>query len=210
MSQREIALNTYRLYRTGLSINIAVAILQLATLALFASSLTLFGDTMHGIADILILLGTTILAKKASMYTDEHHGVRKRFLAVIAILLLWCSAGWIVYESLIRISTPTVFPSWVVIAVALLAATGNFFAHRAISRVNDCEKDSLHEANVAHLLTDCALSCIVVLSGLGVLIFGLPSLDAWFALCIVAPFMFLWGGRILLPKTKHAHHGHHH
>ena len=210
MSHREIAIDTYRRYRTGLSINIAVAIMQLVTLALFARSLTLYGDTMHGIADILILLGTTILAKKASMYAHEHHGMRKRILAIIAVLLLWMSAGYIVLESITRISTPTAFPGWVVIVVALLAAVGNFFAHRIISGVDDGEKDSLHEANVAHLLTDCALSCVVVISGLGVLVFGLPSIDAWFALCIVAPFMTLWGGRILLPKTEHSHHGHHH
>lgn len=209
MSHREIAIDTYQRYRTGLSVNIAVACVQILTLVLFAQSLTLFGDAMHGIGDILILLGTTILAKKASMYAHEHHGIRKRILAIIASLLLCVSAGFIVHESILRISTPVAFSGWVIIVVALFSAVGNFCAHRVIAGVDASAQDSLHEANIAHLLTDCALSCIVVLSGLCVMLFDLPAIDAWFALAIVAPFMFIWGTRILFSKDEHAHDHHH-
>lgn len=197
-------------YRTALSINTVVAILQLCTVVFLADSLALFGDMTHSFSDVFILAGTAYIIRREIADSGHGHRGAKRLLVGLAITLLWISACYVGWEAIERIKHPVGFPGWPVAAMALLSALGNFVAHRVIARVEHSEHDAMHEANIAHLLTDFLLSFIVLLSALGNILFDLPAIDAWLSLG-VALWMLNWGWRILKNGDPHAHtHAHAH
>lgn len=198
-------LDKVRRYRQALSINTGVWVLQFLTVIFIADSLTLFGDMTHSLADIFILLATHQIFAHELRNPHADHAHKKKILVRVAVLLLWMSAAYVCYEAVERITHPVDFPGWPVALLAILSASGNFFAHRRISQIDKCEHDHAHEANVAHLLTDFALSVIVFLSALGNILFKLPAIDAWLSLA-VALWMIRWGWKILYEKDEHHHH----
>ena len=200
-------LDKVRRYRHALTINTSVWLLQLFTVVVIADSLTLFGDMLHSFADIIILLGTHRVFANELRHPEGNHGAAKQLLVRGAVALLWISAGYVFVEALERIAHPVDFPGWPVVFLAILSATGNFFAHQQISGVDKREHDHAHEANIAHLLTDIALSVVVLISALGNILFRLPAIDAWLSL-LVALWMFRWGWKILRGEDHHS--GHHH
>lgn len=186
-------------------INTGVWVLQFVTVIFIADSLTLFGDMAHSLADIFILFATHHVFVSELRYPYADHTHKKKILVHTAIFLLWLSAFYVSSEAFERIVHPVSFPGWPVAILAILSASGNFFAHRTISQIDSSEHDHAHDVNVAHLLTDFALSVIVLLSALGNILFKLPAIDAWLSL-IVAIWMFRWGWKILRGKDDHHHH----
>ena len=200
-------LDKVRRYRQALSINASVWVLQLITVLFIADSLTLFGDMSHSIADIFILLATHQVFAHELRNPNADHSHKKKWLVRVAVFLLWLSACYVLYEALGRITHPVDFPGWPVAILAIFSASGNFFAHHMISKIDACEHDHAHEANVAHLLTDFALSIIVLVSALGNILFNLPAIDAWLSL-VVAMWMLYWGWKIIHGKDDEHHHHH--
>jgi Co/Zn/Cd efflux system component len=190
-------LDKVRRYRWALIITFSVWVLQLVTFALIARSLTLFGDMAHSFSDIIVLFGTFwIFANEVTYPQSEHHSHGKKIILVrIAALLLCINAVYVFVEALARIEHPVDFPGWPVFFLACVSALGNFFAHRIIHGVDKSEHDHVHDANVAHLLTDLALSLAVLFSALGNILFKLPAIDAWLSL-IVAVWMLRWGWKL--------------
>lgn len=197
-----------RRYKIALSINVTVWILQFITVIFIANSLALFGDMTHSLSDIFIIAGTTFVIAREIKNPLHGHAMAKRILVIFAVGLLWISATYVSIEAFERIQHPIGFPGWPVAILALFSAIGNFTAHRVIQGVEVAEHDHVHEANVAHLLADFALSFVVLISALGNIIWGLPAIDAWISLIIVAPWMFRWGWKIIHP-APHTHHHHH-
>ncbi len=189
-----------RLYGKALTINTSVWFVQLIAIFVFsAGSLALLGDWGHGGADILILAGTYWLLKNEVLTPNEGHAGKKKWLTVIAVSILLGTAVYIFHEALGRIFSPTEFHGWIVGSLAILATTGNLYAHHTIDKVNGCEHDGLHRANIAHLITDAAISFSVFVSAVGNIVFGFPGIDAWISI-LVGTWMIILGKRILFDK----------
>jgi cobalt-zinc-cadmium efflux system protein len=196
-------------YKMALAINATVGLIQVITLSFIAKSLSLFGDTSHSIADVFILAGTVIVLRRELIDPSHHHEGAKRTLVFVAIFLLFISAVYIVWEALGRIAHPVYFPGWPVVLMALLSAGGNFVAHRMIADIDSAEHDATHEANLAHILTDLALSLIVLVSALGNILFATPAIDTWLSL-VVAGWMIWWSIKIFKSVSSSHAHTHHH
>lgn len=191
-----------RYYRQALIINSIVWLLQILVLLFFANSLTLKGDMFHGFADILILFATHhVFKSELQNFTGNHH-TKKNVLVMVAVLLLWFSAGDLTYEAVQRIASPVDFPGWPVAIVSLLSSIGNFTSHKIIGKVEKCEHDKLHKINVAHLITDAVISLCVFISALGKILYDTPAVDAWLSFP-VALWMFILGWNIITGKGHH-------
>lgn len=211
---RQDALDTYQRYRTGLSVNIAVVLIQAIVLFLATRSIGLFEDMMHGIGDNVFLVGTTIVLYFEAHGTSENKG-RKRILALIGGALLVVAGiggAWTAIERITGGQVP--LSGWVLGGTTLIAIVGNGWAYRIISGANKNSQGHLHDANVAHLIGDLAISCAVLLSAIGIILFSLPAIDSWVVLVLIAPWMLWRGAQILRYKDppdsddrhKHPHH----
>ncbi len=189
-----------QLYGRALIINSGVWIVQLIAIFVFAvGSLALLGDWAHGGADILILAGTYWVLKNEMQSPGEDHAGKKKWLTVIAVSILLGTAAYIFHEALDRIFNPTEFHGWIVGSLAILATIGNLYAHHIIDKVKGCEHDGLHRANIAHLITDAAISFSVFVSAVGNIAFGFPAIDAWISI-LVGIWMVILGKRIMFDK----------
>ncbi len=208
----------YARYRTALTLNLLVMGIQ-AGIVLFATqSLGLIGDTIHALADNLLLIGTTIILYFEALGATKQHG-RKRVLARIGGVLLIGSGIGIVLEGVSRFHFGTpLLSGWWMIAGAVIAVTGNYFAHRIIADGPSEEDDHLHRANILHLLGDLGISLAVLLGGVAMMYFRTPHIDTVLASVLVAPWM-IWRGvgvlryqdpeeRVCAHVTHHSHPHH--
>jgi divalent metal cation (Fe/Co/Zn/Cd) transporter len=211
MGTQELLVDKYRRSRTALTINLGVSVLQIIVLLLLAQSVSLFGDTAHGIGDNLVLIGGLVLTYGQMHGKIAEGGHGKRILTIVAVFLLFGSACWLAYESLERIMGKGIgFAWWVVLITSLLSALGNFFAHKVMSGVDADVVDDYHKANLAHLFWDFVISFVVFTSALLVGIFDTPAFDPWAAF-IIAGFMIHRGWKILFPENDdRTHDGEHH
>jgi Co/Zn/Cd efflux system component len=199
----------YLRYRTALTINLAVSFLQCIVLIFAVRSLGLFGDAMHGLADNLLLIGTTIILYFESLGAEKHHG-RKRIMARFGGLLLFVSTLGILWEVRERLTdtSPLLSPWWMLVG-ASVGVVGNFCAHRIISSGDTERDDMLHRANVLHLLGDLALSIAVLAGALMMLFFEFAHVDTWIALLLVSPWLLFRSIQILRHKDPEDEHHHH-
>ncbi len=191
-----------KFYQQALAINATVWILQLITIVFFANSLTLLGDWSHGFADIIILFATYHIFASELQNPEKDYSRRKKWLVAFAIVVLWGMAVYIFYEAIWRILYPVDFLGWPIAILALLSTAGNFLAHQRISSVSACEHDNAHLVNVAHLITDAAISFCVFISAMGKILFNLPAIDTWMGIG-VGIWMIYLGWKIVTGKAKH-------
>lgn len=223
MSHDANAQDAYFRYRTGLTISLAVVLVQIAVLfftgrgTLTNWSIGLFEDTMHGVADNLVLIGTTIVLYFEAQGATKNKG-RKRVLALIGGVLLVCSGiggGYVAYGRMIGVQMQ-IF-GWALACTSLIAVIGGGLAFRVIHGVHKSQHDHLHKSATAHLVGDLVISIVVFLSSLGIIFFNLPAIDSWVGLMFIAPWMVWRGIQILKYRDPHEsgdsmHHdgGHHH
>jgi Co/Zn/Cd efflux system component len=211
--------DAYTRYRTGLTISLAVVVIQSIVLGFTAWganapwSIGLFEDTMHGIADNLILIGAVIVLYFEALGATPSKG-RKRILALIGGLLLIVSAlagAWIAYERIM--DTQVSLSGWVIALTSLVAVIGGASAYFVIHGVHKDMHDHLHNSAISHLVGDLAISVTVLFSSLGIIFFNLPAIDSWMA-GPIALWMLIRGVQILKykdpPESDKHHHAHHH
>lgn len=205
MSQHQTH-DAYIRYRTGLTISLAVVLIQMIVLFFMGRgaesdwSIGLFEDAMHGIADNLILIGTTIVLYFEAHGASPNKG-RKRILALIGGVLLVLAGfggGYIAYERIIGAQMH--ISGWVLASTSLIAVIGGGSAFWIIHGIDKSMHDHLHTSAVGHLVGDLAISAAVFLSALGIIFFRLPAIDSWAALCLIAPWMIFRGIQILKYK----------
>lgn len=215
-------LDTYRRYRTGLTLNLAVVALQMCVLILLARGIGLFEDTFHGIGDNLILIGATVV-----LYFEAHGAARnmgrRRVLALLGGALLifaGIGGGYVAYERMTGVQIA--LPGWPLAITALLAVIGNGLAFKIIHGVDKSMHDHVHKSAVAHLVGDLAISVTVFISSVGIIIFDLPAIDSVVALIFITPWMIFRGVQIMrhkdphegehanISKVRNSDHDHHH
>lgn len=190
-------------YNRAFRINLTVWLIQLfAIFVLSAGSLALLGDWAHGGADLLILYATYWVTTLEVKNPKDDHARKKKLLTCVAVAILFATAWYVLDEALDRIFNPPLFHGWLVGSLAILSTIGNLYAHKIIDKVDKCEHDGLHHANVAHLLSDAAISFAVFVSAVGNVAFGLPAVDG-FASIFVGIWIIIVGKRILFDKHHH-------
>ena len=196
MSQHDVR-DTYNRYRTGLTISLAVVFVQALVFALLARGVGLFEDMAHGVADNLVLIGTTIV-----LYFEAHGATpnkgRKRALALLGgVLLLLAGFGgaWTAFGRITGEQIP--LSGWTLAATSLVAVIGGSFAFWIIHGVHESMRDHLHVSAISHLVGDLAISIAVFLSSLGIIFFGWSAIDSWVAGILISPWMVWRGIQIL-------------
>lgn len=202
-------MDAYRRYRTGLTLNLAVVLLQMCVWVFVARGIGLFEDAFHGIGDNLILIGATIV-----LYFEAHGAARnmgrRRILALLGGALLifaGIAGGYVAYGRMT--GEHIALSGWPLAIISLLAIIGNGFAFRIIHGVDKAMHDHVHKSAVAHLIGDLAISVTVFFSSVGIIIFDLPAIDSVVTLALISPWMIFRGVQILRHKDPHeAGHAH--
>jgi cation diffusion facilitator family transporter len=136
----------------------------------FTNSLGVISEALHSGLDLVAAGITLIAVQKASKQADSDHpyghGKIENFAALAETILLWVTAGWIIYEALRRISGEEfIEPSIWGIAVMLVSIFVDFERSRLLSKTAKEFDSQALEADALHFRTDM-LSSIVVLIGL--------------------------------------------
>ncbi len=167
--------------------------------ALLTGSLGLLSEAIHSLIDFGATTLTWFAIKWADMPADDNHhfGHAKveSVAALLETLLLFATAGYIAYESIVRLfSSPApIDVKWWAIAVVLASILIDFNRSRALhSTAVKTSSDAL-AADAAHFQSDMWSSGAVLLGLLGVW-FGFPWADSVAAL-IVSVFIAViaWG-----------------
>lgn len=159
------------------------------------NSLGVISEALHSGLDLVAAGITFIAVKKASEEADsEHpygHGKMENFSALIETILLWITAGWIIYEALRRIvEHEIVEPSVWSVAVMLVSIFVDYERSRMLYRTAKEFESQALEADALHFQTDM-LSSVVVLIGLTFLFLGFPIGDPLGALGVSIVILFV-------------------
>lgn len=210
--------DAYIRYRTGLTINLAVVVLQICVWTLLARAVGLLEDFAHGFGDNLNLAAITIILYFEAIGATPNKG-RRRMVAIIGGLLLVVGGlwgGYIAYERIVGVQID--FPGLPLAITSFLAIIGNGWAYKIIHGVDKSLQDHAHKSTTAHLAGDLAISVTVFFSSIGIMVFALPAIDSFVTLFLIAPWMIFRGVQVLKykdpPESAHGdaptHHNHDH
>ena len=182
---------------TGRGKVLAALLLTLLKLiiGILTNSLGVISEALHSGLDLVAAGITLIAVKKASEAADsEHlygHGKMENFAALAETILLWITAGWIIYEALRRIiEHEIVEPSIWSIAVMLFSIFVDYERSRMLYKTAEEFDSQALEADALHFRTDM-LSSVVVLIGLAFLSLGFPIGDPLGALGVSIVILFV-------------------
>ncbi|MHA2023314.1 MAG: cation diffusion facilitator family transporter, partial [Candidatus Thorarchaeota archaeon] len=142
----------------------------------FTNSLGVISEALHSGIDLVAAGITLVAVKKASKQADlDHpygHGKIENFAALAETILLWVTAGWIIYEALRRIAgEELVEPNIWGIVVMLVSILVDYERSRMLYKTAEEFGSQALEADALHFRTDM-LSSVVVLIGLIFVSFG--------------------------------------
>lgn len=161
----------------------------------FTNSLGVISEALHSGLDLVAAGITLIAVQKASKQADpDHpygHGKIENFAALAETILLWVTAGWIIYEALRRIiEEEFIEPSIWSIAVMLVSIFVDYERSRMLFRTAKEHSSQALEADALHFQTDM-LSSVVVLIGLTFLSLGFAIGDPLGALGVSIVILFV-------------------
>ncbi|TFG32655.1 cation-efflux pump [Candidatus Thorarchaeota archaeon] len=176
-----------------------LAALLLTTLKLvvgyFTNSLGVISEALHSGLDLVAAGITLIAVQKASKQADSDHpyghGKIENFAALAETILLWVTAGWIIYEALRRIAGEEfIEPNIWGIAVMLVSIFVDYERSRMLYRTAKEFDSQALEADALHFRTDM-LSSVVVLIGLIFVSLGFAIGDPLGALGVSIVILFV-------------------
>jgi len=175
-------------------LNLGFVVLE-TVVGLIAGSLALLSDAGHNLGDVCGLLlawGAHSLTKRSS--TERRtYGWRKVSIlaALINSIVLLMIAGGIGWEAIRRLAHPALVGGRSIIGVAAVGIVVN--AAAALLFLSGRKKDLNIRAAFLHLISDAALSGLVVIAGVGIVVTGRTWLDPAMSLLIVAViFVSTW------------------
>jgi len=155
---------------------------------LLTNSIALIADAFHTLSDVVtsicVLVGFFLARKPADPEHPFGHG-RSESIAtlVIALLLLWVGAEFLMGSIRRTISPPLVKGTWwLILLMALAAVAKEWMARFSINLGNMIKSDALI-ADAWHHRTDAIATFLVALSFLGAL-FSIYRLDGIFGICV--------------------------
>lgn len=159
------------------------------------NSLGVISEALHSGLDMVAAGITFVAVKKASKEADsEHpygHGKIENFSALAETILLWITAGWIIYEALRRIAEEEfIEPNIWGIAVMLVSIVVVYQQSKMLYKTAEEFESQALEADALHFRTDL-LSSIVVLLGLIFVSLGFPIGDPLGAIGVSIIILFV-------------------
>jgi len=161
----------------------------------FTNSLGVISEALHSGLDLIAAGITLIAVQKASKEADSDHpyghGKIENFAALAETILLWITAGWILYEALRRIAGEEfVEPNIWGIAVMLVSILVDYERSRMLYKTAEEFDSQALEADALHFRTDM-LSSVVVLIGLIFVSFGFALGDPLSAIGVSIVILFV-------------------
>jgi cobalt-zinc-cadmium efflux system protein len=158
-------------------------------------SLALLSDGAHMVTDVLgvgLALAAIVAARRARRSSARTFGLyRAEVLAALAnAVLLFGVAGYVLYEAVVRFSSPPAVPGTPVVVVSLLGLAANVVAFLLL-RAGASESLNLRGAYL-EVVADMIGSVGVLVSGLVTLVFGWRYADPVLGVAI---------GLFVLPRT---------
>ena len=146
-------------------VTLAIVLLQSIIVWKFIASTTLKGDTFHAASDLFVNVGAFAVAFIASRGYKHHENLR-RWFSYIGIALLVVGGVWVAIEAYVRLwfAPVRLMNEWLMVT-GIVGGMGNFWVHRIIDRMPKEDRTHTHEILDAHVLSDMALSMVVVLAG---------------------------------------------
>lgn len=178
-------------FKIGISINV-IFIIGEAAAGYFSNSMALIADAGHNLSDVLTLVFSWIainLSQKEPTlkYT---YGFRRStiLIALLNTILLLVAVGFIIYETVIRLSRPLVINPYSMIVVASIGIFINAFTAWLFM------KEKNHDLNIrsafVHFVSDALVSAGVVVGGLLILLTGILWLDSAVSFIIIAVILY--------------------
>lgn len=183
-------------------LNIGITVAQIAG-GFFSGSLSLISDALHNFSDVLSLVLSYIahkLSKKKATASHTFGYKRAELLAAfINSATLIIVAAYLIYEAVLRFSSPVVIGSGIVIWLSLLGIVFNGFSTLLL------KKDAQHNVNMKsaylHLLTDTMASVAVLIGGLLMKYYQWFWVDSAITL-VIAAYLILMGFGLLQSTTR--------
>lgn len=173
----------------------AFALIELTT-GIWSNSLALLSDAWHMFSDVFAI-GLAMLAFKVSKRTVAKTTKAELTASIVNAGLMLVVIGWIVNESLLRLSAPTSVESGVVVVVAMIGLLINLFVaqhlhfngpehqHAGHHHHHTGDHHHLnHEAALLHVIGDILGSVAALVSGLVIYITGWQMIDPILSLLI--------------------------
>ena len=161
----------------------------------FTNSLGVISEALHSGLDLVAAGITLIAVQKASKQADSDHpyghGKIENFAALAETILLWITAGWIIYEALRRIAGEEfIEPNIWGLAVMLVSIFVDYERSQMLYKTAEQFDSQALEADALHFRTDM-LSSVVVLIGLIFVSLGVPIGDPLGALGVSLVILFV-------------------
>ncbi|MFW9888394.1 MAG: cation-efflux pump [Candidatus Thorarchaeota archaeon] len=162
---------------------------------LITGSLGIISEALHSLLDLAAAGITFFAVRKASQKADRSHqfghGKVENFGALAETVLIWITAGWILFEAA-RVIQLEEFPepTLIGIAVMVISIVVNYERSRVLYSAARKHSSQALEADALHFITDAA-SSVVVLVGLAFVWFGLPIADPLSAIGVALVILFV-------------------
>lgn len=180
--------------------------------SLLSGSLALIADVTHVLTDAIVVLapiGVELLRRKTTL--DPRHV--ERIGGFVVAMLLAFVAVHIIGEArdILSGKHDHQVEGGFVVLFALIAALGNLFQHKILSRVSPLHRHTAHAGLHFHVLTDLVKNLLLPVMGLFILVTGSSGADGWAALLIGIIVLFralLFGAESILGEkvTQQAMH----
>ncbi len=189
----------------GAAINVLQTLIKIG-FGILGQSAALVADGIHSLSDLLSDLLVIIAVKLGSREADHDHPYGHRRFETIATVILGGSLiaiggviAWTVMERMVHPEHLPV-PNYLSLAVAALSILINEWLYQYTKRIAKTTRSKLLLANAWHQRSD-AISSLVVLFGIGAVMFGYPLADAVAAI-VVALMVAKIGLNLMLESIK--------
>ncbi|SCY85718.1 cation diffusion facilitator family transporter [Flavobacterium caeni] len=183
-------------------LNIGITVAQIVG-GIVSGSLSLVSDALHNLSDVVSLALSFVAHRLAKKKATVHHTFGYKRAEILAAFInaatLIIVAVYLVYEAVLRFSSPVAIGSEIVIWLSALGIVFNGISTLLL------KKDAAHSVNMKsaylHLLTDTMASVAVLIGGLLMKYFGWFWIDSVITLAIAIYLIFMgWG--LLRSTTK--------
>ncbi|SHM24241.1 cation diffusion facilitator family transporter [Hymenobacter psychrotolerans] len=171
----------------GIGANVAL-VLGKGTAGVLGHSYALIADAIESATDIIssgiVWLGLRTAAREPDENHPYGHGKAEPLAALLVAGALMAAAGFIAYESILRIQTPHQLPARFTLGVLAVVIVIKEFLYRRVLRVGKEVDSAAVKADAWHHRADAITSCTAFV-GISIALLGGPgyeSADDWAAL----------------------------
>ena len=189
----------------GAAINVSQTALKIGFGVLWQSS-ALIADGVHSLSDLLSDFLVIVAVRLGSREADHQHPYGHRRFETIATVILGLSllviGGGIAWSVMKRMEQPEhlATPNVMSLGVVMVSILVNEWLYHYTKRIAKVTRSKLLLANAWHQRSD-AISSVVVLFGIGAVLFGYPLADA-IAAIVVALMVVKIGANLIMQGIK--------